>query len=158
METFNIFLYFYNHINSKHLHLCWNKYLGLKQWQNLFGLTPLLVKYQIDGQTGYLPFLHIYLTFSQQFLWRCLPQQLSQMFLKILPPSYTNCTSTGFIANRTEFWCQPLSVRNTSLYMLLIIGIVGIIGTILNIITIVHFSTFTTFLSESKENSTKSSQ
>ena len=60
-------------------------------------------------------------------------------FVPQLCVSYTNCTSTGFIANWTEFCCQPMPVRNASMYMLSIIGIVGIIGTICNIKTIITF-------------------
>jgi hypothetical protein len=53
--------------------------------------------------------------------------------------SFTNCTRTGFIANWTEFCCQPVSVKNNRIWMLSMIAGVGIIGTVCNILTIITF-------------------
>ena len=67
------------------------------------------------------------------------PKMIRDVCENFVPQLCISNISTGFMSNCTEFCCQPLPVRNASVYMLSIIGIVGIIGTIFNIMTICTF-------------------
>ena len=53
--------------------------------------------------------------------------------------SYANCKASGFIANWTEFCCQPQKVKENQYWMLSVIAVVGIVGTVCNIIAIFTF-------------------